>query len=262
MPRRTERPRTYPWVFPGPRPGQRGFVLLTTVILLVVLAAISLTAMRGTLQQERMASNDQDVALARQHAELALRDAERDLLGIDVNGNFCSLETVTCPKERPAGHRPTAPAVAGALSNFWLFNTSSTTPWDELALANGGADLPVERQGLLTAESHRLCATTANVSRAVWLAADWVEHPKGSCDTGSTLGNISLPTIAYGTFTGAAELPDEIPAPRYLMEMLPVAENGGTGSKVVFRITAVGFGRTSPNGRRTAVMLQTIFSPR
>ncbi|MCU0931179.1 MAG: PilX N-terminal domain-containing pilus assembly protein [Serpentinimonas sp.] len=252
MPHRTESARH------GVR--QHGFVLLTTVILLVVLAAISLTAMRGTLQQERMANNDSDVALARQNAELALRDAERDLLGIDVNGNFCSSETVSCPNERPAGHRPTAPAIAGALSNFWLFNPSSDTPWDELALADGGAGLTVERQGLFSADAHRACAAGVG-SRAVWLAADWEERPAGECEADSTLGTISLPTIEYGTFTGATA-PPGVPAPRYLMEMLPVAENGGTGSKVVFRITAVGFGRTSTNNRRTAVMLQTIFSPR
>ena len=68
MPRRTERPRTLPCVSPGPRPGQRGFVLLTTVILLVVLAAISLTAMRGTLMQERMIGNAVSRAAAFQAA--------------------------------------------------------------------------------------------------------------------------------------------------------------------------------------------------
>lgn len=243
-----------------PGSGQRGFVLLTTVILLVVLAALSLSAMRGTLQQERMASNERDMALARQNAELALRDAERDLLGIDVNGNFCN-PAGGCPNARLAGHRPTPPVPPATLSNFWLFNASSDTPWDEMALLNGGAGQALNRRGLLTHETHRACGADGG-SRAVWLAADWVDHaPAGRCDTTSALGAISLPTIAYGTFTGATPPPDT-PAPRYLMEMLPVAESGGVGSKVVFRITAMGFGRTSTDNRRTAVMLQTVFSPR
>lgn len=60
---------------------QRGATLITGLIFLVVLTLIGVTAARMSSLEERMAGNLRDRSLAMQAAELALRDAERDILG-------------------------------------------------------------------------------------------------------------------------------------------------------------------------------------
>lgn len=60
---------------------QRGVALITGLIFLVVLTLISVTAARMSSLEERMSGNMRDRSLAMQAAEMALRDAERDILG-------------------------------------------------------------------------------------------------------------------------------------------------------------------------------------
>ncbi|HPF28453.1 MAG TPA: PilX N-terminal domain-containing pilus assembly protein, partial [Steroidobacteraceae bacterium] len=55
---------------------QRGAILVTSLLLLLVLTIIGLTAMRMTSLQERMAGSTRDLNLAFQGAEAALRDGE------------------------------------------------------------------------------------------------------------------------------------------------------------------------------------------
>jgi|HigsolmetaAR206D_1030411.scaffolds.fasta_scaffold02699_5 Tfp pilus assembly protein PilX len=55
---------------------QRGTILVTSMLLLLVLTIIAVTAMQMTRMQERMAGNTRDVNLAFQGAEAALRDGE------------------------------------------------------------------------------------------------------------------------------------------------------------------------------------------
>ena len=64
--------------FPIPRPGrQRGAVLVTSMLLLMVLTIIGVTVMQMSRMQERLAGNSRDVNMAFQAAEGALRNAER-----------------------------------------------------------------------------------------------------------------------------------------------------------------------------------------
>jgi len=65
------------------RPGhhQRGAALLTGLIFLVILTLLGITAARMAGLEERMSGNMRDRSLAMQAAEMALRDAERDILG-------------------------------------------------------------------------------------------------------------------------------------------------------------------------------------
>jgi type IV pilus assembly protein PilX len=58
------------------RAGQRGAVLVTAMLLLLVLTIIGVTAMQMSRMQERMAGNTRDVNLAFQAAEGALRGSE------------------------------------------------------------------------------------------------------------------------------------------------------------------------------------------
>lgn len=57
-------------------PHQRGAILVTSLLLLIVLTVLGVAMMRMTNMQERMAGNTRDVNLALQGAEAALRDGE------------------------------------------------------------------------------------------------------------------------------------------------------------------------------------------
>jgi len=59
---------------------QRGAVLVVALIFLVVMTMLILASIRGTVMQERMASNLYDRSLAFQAAEAALREGERYVL--------------------------------------------------------------------------------------------------------------------------------------------------------------------------------------
>jgi type IV pilus assembly protein PilX len=229
---------------------ERGFVLVTALIFLVVLSVLGVMAMRGSFMEEKMSSNDRERAVAREYAELALRDAERDILGLRFDGTYCSA--APCATLRPAGTRPANTADAG---NFWI---AANPAVDDVALDDGGRTEAIERQGVYTNFSAAACGMP------VWEGANWVDgaNPARSC--AGTIAN-PIPTIAYGTFTEAPFAgANGVPPPRYMIEMFKAGDLQGfsAGNKLFFRITAVGFGQTvSPFGGRTSVTLQSVFSP-
>ena len=63
----------------GTLPHQTGAALITGLIFLVVLTMIGVTAARMSTLEERMSGNMRDRSIAMQAAEMALRDAERDI---------------------------------------------------------------------------------------------------------------------------------------------------------------------------------------
>lgn len=60
---------------------QRGAALLTGLIFMVILTLLGITAARMAGLEEKMSGNMRDRSLAMQAAEMALRDAERDIRG-------------------------------------------------------------------------------------------------------------------------------------------------------------------------------------
>ena len=66
---------------------QRGMVLVVSLIILVVITLLAISAMRVTTLEERMAGNTRDRQLAFQAAEYALREAQ-DYLSTAVLGTF------------------------------------------------------------------------------------------------------------------------------------------------------------------------------
>ncbi len=70
---------------------QRGAILVTSLLLLLVLTIIGLTAMRMTSLQERMAGSTRDLNLAFQGAEAALRDGETLIATRISRPETCSL---------------------------------------------------------------------------------------------------------------------------------------------------------------------------
>lgn len=238
------------------RQNQQGFVLVTSLIFLMVLSLLGVMAMRGTLFGERMAANDRDLAMAREFAELALRDAERDVLGLSFDGtSYCrnpnGSTNTACTVVRPMNSRPTSATDAG---NFWV----AANPWiDDIGLDNGGLGSSADVQGFYTARSSVAC------NMPVWSGANWQDNANPARSCAGTIG-AAVPTVAYGTFTGATfNGPAGTVAPRYIIEMFKADDLQITpvSNKLFFRITAVGFGRTQGQAGRTSVTLQSVFSP-
>jgi type IV pilus assembly protein PilX len=85
---------------------QRGAVLIVALIFLLVMTILILASVRGTVMQERMASNLYDRSLAFQAAEAALREGERYVLetppkpagpGCDSSGNCVKPDPTAIP---------------------------------------------------------------------------------------------------------------------------------------------------------------------
>ncbi len=235
----------------APTSRQHGFVLVTALIFLMVLSLLGVMALRGSLFEERFAANDRDLTVARENAELALRDAERDILGLrfDGPGNYCAA--LNCFRQRPLGTRPVDLASSG---NFWSDSTLSDS--DNIASADGGRQLAIELQGVYSSDAALACGMP------VWSGADWNDGVVPARHCVGTI-NAAVPTIPLGTFTDAPFAQQGVLRPRYLIEIYPAKEMDSMTSsrKIFFRITAVGFGRTTgSNGARTSVTLQSVFS--
>ena len=93
-------------IFQAPPPfraQQRGIVLVTAVMLMLVLTIVVLSMMRTAILDERMVANSRDWNNAFQAAEAALRDAEREILtGSRISGQTgflagCSSDGLCLP---------------------------------------------------------------------------------------------------------------------------------------------------------------------
>lgn len=232
---------------------QHGFVLVTSLIFLIVLSLLGVMALRGSLFEERMSANDRDRAIAREYAEMALRDAERDILGLRFDGLYCAEPGSLCTTLRPAGTRPASAVDAG---NFWV---AANPAIDNVGLVDGGLGQAINLQGVYTAGSALACGGP------VWSGADWVDNVVRTC--AGAIAN-DVPTVQYGQFTDAPFIgadgvnpPQGVPPPRYLIELFKADELGiGNSNKLFFRITAVGFGKTVGPTGRNSVTLQSVFS--
>jgi type IV pilus assembly protein PilX len=82
---------------------QRGAILFLALVLLLVMTMLILASVRGTVMQERMASNLYDRSLAFQAAEAALREGERWVLENPPNpaAGSCDAEG-NCGKPDPS----------------------------------------------------------------------------------------------------------------------------------------------------------------
>ena len=66
---------------------QKGSALIFSLIILLVMTIIGISALGTTTLEERMAANDRNQRVAFQAAEAALTEGERDLAGINNNNN-------------------------------------------------------------------------------------------------------------------------------------------------------------------------------
>ncbi|MES2072678.1 MAG: PilX N-terminal domain-containing pilus assembly protein [Pseudomonadota bacterium] len=215
---------------------QQGVSLILSLIFLVVLSLLGLSAIQNSTLQERMSNNLRDRNIALQAAELALRDAERDLASkLADNATFCAAGTtvngVTC---RPIGARPDNVADQ---QGYWRAGSTTRATWTPGCI--DGQCFSIENSGSAT---------------PVWddTAANWAPQ------AGSTG---AFPTTQYGTYTGATPIGNVSAQPRYIMEIFPASLTdfyGTSGTqRVTIRITVRAVGQ-NPN---TVVVLQSLVAP-
>lgn len=191
----------------APSSSQRGAALITGLIFLVVLTMVGITAARMSTLEERMSGNMRDRSLAMQAAELALRDAERDILGL--------------------GSTPRDPAISGITG----FDDDCT---------NG------------------LCDRRGGAPGFDGSTITFPEFTVGGVDYGELELDIAADGVAYGDYTGAADITG-IPTdqqPRYIIEGMRKLTSEG-GEQFFYRITVRAQG-VNPN---TVVWLQEVFKP-
>jgi type IV pilus assembly protein PilX len=134
---------------------QGGTALITSLLLLLVLTVIGITAMQVTRMQERMAGNTRDLNLSFQGAEAALRNGE-DLIAKQA---FAPEPCATAPCDFWA---PNATAVANAETRPWetWWNTTATTPYE----ANGDHAHPTHEMTDLEADPRFVIEFVAEIS--------------------------------------------------------------------------------------------------
>lgn len=217
------------------RPRQGGVALVMVLLFLVAITGLTVWAARQSMLGEGMSRNQQDLEVARQAAESALRDGERDLGGVIAP----SGSTPSCPKRVILPIKFTADCIAGlcirsdaAYATYqWSSANSLTTsePW--WPTGKGGA----WNNDFNNTTPTKPIRTPPSTSSA--------------CD--SFTGAVPL-----GTFTGAPAIKGVAIQPEYLIEYFKRSVPGRQ-EMAVYRVTARGFGYTN----RTQVVVQSIFLP-
>ncbi|WP_176256929.1 pilus assembly PilX family protein [Derxia lacustris] len=189
---------------PVGRRRRRGVILIIALVFLVVLTSLALNEMRRTTVQQSVATGERDRLFAQQNAELALRDAERDVLGVDYLNRSCVKATYSyCRDVLDARTGADGTAFASAASRF----TEDCTDGQCGGAAAPADDNPADPNWI----AFRNCVTYGRYTGA-------------SGESGS--GNAVAPARQ----------------PCYALEWL-TANNGGRQSVPIIRITAWGWGK-------------------
>ena len=208
---------------------QRGVALVVVLLFLLAITGLAVFSARYASLGEGMARNQLDAERARQAAESALRDAERDLM----------LTEATQPNGAPCDRRPVRPVALYLSSSFTedcpggqcsaTDNTYGSTDWN----------------------------TTTGTGSVPWWPAGkggkWNNNFDSKPSRGSSANCGFNGAVPLGTFTGAAPIPGVAHQPEYLIELV----SRGSNRLIFFRITARGFGASE----NTQVILQSYFQP-
>ena len=184
---------------------QEGVVLVVVLIFMLALSTLAIFSARNATLGERQSRNEVEFQIARQAAEAALRDAERDLTIADGNN-----------------------AMAGAICNTPRGGTLRS-PGSIFTEGDNFTETCLRGQCLVPASKYLVPwadATSTNAGEPWWPASkgglwnnDFTTRPMrgqsspANCDT--FLGAVSL-----GVFTGAPALPGVARQPEYLIEYL------------------------------------------
>ena len=230
---------------------ENGVALVVVLLFLILLTGVSVWGVRKSILSEGMARNQLDMEVAREAAESALRDAERDIF----YPTMVTAQNASC---------------ARGVDEF------SKNDFDTATKCNLGLcymdDTNYSNLNWSTAVS---TSTTKEVwwptnKGGLWnnVAADKPDRAAASTDTGhcAFAGGVPL-----GTFTGAKALTGVVQQPEYMIEYFyrknvrlnlvetQVSSTGLNANKVspMYRVTARGFGYS----KNSQVVLQTVVFP-
>jgi len=203
---------------------QRGVALIVALALIIALAGMALVGARSALLGESVSRNQLDIQVARQAAEAALRDAEKDLMlapGAAPAGAVCAR----------GDDRPVLNQIA-RFTSACRRGQCATADWQNTDYA---------------------AAATTKVGEPWWPAEqggqwnnDMSTKPTRTSAAACAAFNGGVP---LGVFTGAAAVTGVARQPEYVIE--PIRR----GESFFFRITARGFGYRSG----TEVVMQSYF---
>lgn len=214
----------------------RGIALPMVLMFLLVITILGTLGIRHATVGETLTRNQLDYEVARQAAEAALRDAERDLM-LTVSTR---LPTAICPRndDRPLSGALRAP------------NFDTNCPRGQC------------RYELSYYDSSNYTASPVVNPEPWWPTVNskngrWEGDPAGPAsakpsdatgiDTNCTFDG----SVPLGTFTGVARLTGVARQPEYIMEYL------SRGDDKIMRVTARGFGADI----NTEVVMQSYFRP-
>lgn len=213
------------------RTGHRGVALPIVLMILLAITGLALFSARYATLGERSARNQLDMERARQAAESALRDAERDI----------RLDRSAAPAGAPCSRTAVRP-VYEAISSFDAACTAGQCEGSETGFiqANWSSGASAEPWWPESAAS--------SASGGKW--GNTVTKPRRGSNANCTSFTGGVP---LGTFTGVPEITGVTQQPEYLIELI----TRGEGQNTFFRITARGFGASE----QTQVVLQSYFRP-
>jgi type IV pilus assembly protein PilX len=213
---------------------QIGISLIVVLMFLTAISSITIWSVRRSMLGEGLARNQLDLEVARQAAEAALRDAERDLMNLNAG----TLANASCTRGRD---RPPQPSD---------FTTTCNNGLCYLAEASYAAASWTPASG--------------TVSEPWWPTGKgglWNNTFSGKPNRTSSPVDTAHCTftggVPIGTYTGVAAIQGVSVQPEYLVEIFRRSSNITYQPTNYYRITARGFGYT----QRTQIVLQTVFAP-
>ena len=234
---------------------EKGVALVIVLLFLVAITGISVWTARQSMLAEGMARNQMDQEAARQAAESALRDAERDIdnapLGVLMTNASCQRNSTTTDTDGLSPSSFSSDCARGLcvkddasyVTSDWAAATASNKtvaePW-----------WPASKGGLWNDDE------TTKPGR----------NPVSSTNCDTFTGGVPL-----GTYSGVPPIRGVAKQPEYLIEVfqrkhvrinLDETQVTSTGEKAnqwstMYRVTARGFGYS----QRTQVVLQSVFFP-
>jgi type IV pilus assembly protein PilX len=209
---------------------QSGMTLIVVLMLMSALAVGGLYSARSALMGERLARNQLDNQVARQAAEAALRDAEKDLTLADgalVSGAVCPRGSLARPVSVGSVTFMDASCLAGQCPTM----TQDDQLQANFATADGSTGQKIE-------------AWWPTSKGGKWNNANTKPAPGNNAACATFTGGVPI-----GTFTGANQIAGVWRQPEYLIERIQRSTN------TVYRITSRGFGYRSG----TEVVMQSYF---
>lgn len=203
---------------------QGGVAMLVVLVFTLALTGIAIVSARLALLGESVARNQLDLQVARQAAEAALRDAEKDLMIADGSKRFPGATCTRGIIERP---------VMAKEVQFTKDCTRGQCLFDQEMRKD--------------ADFTKASATQKDLAEAWWpeeRGGRWGDAGKDVSECGAFNGAVPL-----GTFTGARPIQGVRFQPEYLIEAIL------RGEDTYFRVTARGFGYRAA----TEVVLQSYF---